>query len=314
MVVARPNKAKEAWDILTNIVKDNKRTHASTLKTELRSIQLGTLSMEAYFQKIKSLVTTLTSLDCVVNDKDVTVRSLLVAEEMRLKTKEVALPADSFPYGFLKAQTGLYPSIFVSDGHSIPVTNTGHSILPTLTQPLHLNNVLITPHIVKNLIYVHQFVRENNCTIEFDSFGFSVKDFMTRRVLLRCDSTGDLYPVTAPSPIPHVFLVIQHTWHQRLGHLGIDKHNQSKVDLENKTDAENTVIQNKYHLVAKGYGQEEGIDFEESLAPVARLEAVRIFMAYAAQKKFPIFQMDVKTAFLNGPLKEEVLYNSQMVF
>ncbi|GJU95398.1 ribonuclease H-like domain-containing protein [Tanacetum coccineum] len=191
--------------------------------------------------------------------------------------------------------SGLYPSIFVGDGHSIPVTNTGHSILPTLTQPLHLNNVLITPHIVKNLIYVHQFVRENNCTIEFDSFGFSVKDFMTRRVLLRCDSTGDLYPVTDPSPIPH-------------------KHNQSKVDLENKTDAENTVIQNKYHLVAKGYGQEEGIDFEESLAPVARLEAVRIFMAYAAQKKFPIFQMDVKTAFLNGPLKEEVLYNSQMVF
>ncbi|GJR95614.1 hypothetical protein Tco_0267788 [Tanacetum coccineum] len=45
-------------------------------------------------------------------------------------------------------------------------------------------------------------------------------DFLTRRVLLRCDSTGDLYPVTSPSPIPHAFLVSQHTWHQRLGHLG----------------------------------------------------------------------------------------------
>ncbi|GJY49492.1 retrovirus-related pol polyprotein from transposon TNT 1-94, partial [Tanacetum coccineum] len=75
---------------------------------------------------------------------------------------------------------------------------------------------------------------------------------------------------------------------------------------KNKTDAENTVIQNKSRLVAKGYRQEEGIDFEESFAPVARLEAVRIFMAYAAHKNFPIFQMDVKTAFLNGPLKEEV--------
>nr|GEV60370.1 reverse transcriptase domain-containing protein [Tanacetum cinerariifolium] len=52
--------------------------------------------------------------------------------------------------------------------------------------------------------------------------------------------------------------------------------------------------------------QEEGIDFEESFAPVARLEAVRIFIAYAAHKSFPIFQRDVKTAFLNGPLKEEV--------
>nr|GFB16586.1 hypothetical protein [Tanacetum cinerariifolium] len=50
----------------------------------------------------------------------------------------------------------------------------------------------------------------------------------------------------------------------------------------------------------------QGIDFEESFAPVARLEAVRIFIAYAAHKSFPIYRMDVKTAFLNGPLKEEV--------
>ncbi|GJW98048.1 ribonuclease H-like domain-containing protein [Tanacetum coccineum] len=116
--------------------------------------------------------------------------------------------------------TCMYPSISVGDGHSIPVTNTGHSILPTPTKSLHLNNVLITPHIVKNLIFVHQFVRDNNCTIEFDAFGFSVKDFLTRRVLLRCDSTRDIYPVTAPSPIPHAFLVSQHMWHQRLGHPG----------------------------------------------------------------------------------------------
>ncbi|GKA58198.1 retrovirus-related pol polyprotein from transposon TNT 1-94 [Tanacetum coccineum] len=73
---------------------------------------------------------------------------------------------------------------------------------------------------------------------------------------------------------------------------------------KNKTDAENTVIQNKSRLVAKGYGQEEGIDFEESFTPVARLEAVRIFVAYAAHKNFLIFQMDVKTAFLNDILKK----------
>ncbi|GKB86801.1 retrovirus-related pol polyprotein from transposon TNT 1-94 [Tanacetum coccineum] len=75
---------------------------------------------------------------------------------------------------------------------------------------------------------------------------------------------------------------------------------------KNKTDAKNTVIRNKSRLVAKGYGQEEGINFEESFAPVARLKAVRFFMAYAAHKNFPIYQMVVKTAFLNGPLKEEV--------
>ncbi|GJS59257.1 retrovirus-related pol polyprotein from transposon TNT 1-94 [Tanacetum coccineum] len=69
-------------------------------------------------------------------------------------------------------------------------------------------------------------------------------------------------------------------------------------------------LQNKTHLMAKGYKQEEGIDFEESFALVARLEAVRMFIAYAAHKNITIFQMDVKTAFLNGPLKEEV-YVSQ---
>ncbi|GJT18271.1 retrovirus-related pol polyprotein from transposon TNT 1-94 [Tanacetum coccineum] len=79
---------------------------------------------------------------------------------------------------------------------------------------------------------------------------------------------------------------------------------------KNKCDAENIVVRNKTRLVAKGYRQEEGIDFEESFAPVARLEAVRMFIAYAAHKNITIFQMDVKTAFLNGLLKEEV-YVSQ---
>nr|GEY83649.1 retrovirus-related Pol polyprotein from transposon TNT 1-94 [Tanacetum cinerariifolium] len=70
-------------------------------------------------------------------------------------------------------------------------------------------------------------------------------------------------------------------------------------------DEDQTVIRNKARLVAKRYAQEEGIDFEESFAPVARLDVVRIFIAYAAHKSFPIYQMDVKTTFLNGPLKEE---------
>ncbi|GJR81751.1 retrovirus-related pol polyprotein from transposon TNT 1-94 [Tanacetum coccineum] len=62
-----------------------------------------------------------------------------------------------------------------------------------------------------------------------------------------------------------------------------------------------------WELIDKPFGKmEEGIDFEESFAPVARLEAVRIFVAHAAHKSFPIYQMDVKMAFLNGPLKEEV--------
>nr|GEV45437.1 retrovirus-related Pol polyprotein from transposon TNT 1-94 [Tanacetum cinerariifolium] len=66
---------------------------------------------------------------------------------------------------------------------------------------------------------------------------------------------------------------------------------------KNEKDEEQTVIRHKARLVAKGYAQEEGIDFKESFAPVARLEAVRIFIAYAAHKSFLIYQMDVKTTF-----------------
>nr|GEY00319.1 hypothetical protein [Tanacetum cinerariifolium] len=103
-----------------------------------------------------------------------------------------------------------------------------------------------------------------------------------------------------------------HEFHQK--HHSSDKWTQNnpieqvivKWIWKNKTDAENTVIRNKSRLVAKGYGQEEGIDFEESFAPVGRLEAVRIFVAYLAHKNFPIYEMDVKTAFLNGSLKKEV--------
>nr|GEW21643.1 hypothetical protein [Tanacetum cinerariifolium] len=71
-------------------------------------------------------------------------------------------------------------------------------------------------------------------------------------------------------------------------------------------DEEQTVIRNKSRLVVRGYHQEEGIDFEESFALVARMEAIRIFLAYAAHKSFSVFQMDVKTAFLHGSLKEDV--------
>nr|GFB38389.1 retrovirus-related Pol polyprotein from transposon TNT 1-94 [Tanacetum cinerariifolium] len=76
--------------------------------------------------------------------------------------------------------------------------------------------------------------------------------------------------------------------------------------FNNKYDEEQTVIRNKSRLVVRGYRQEKGIDFEESFAPIARMEAIQIFLAYAAHKSFTVFQMDVKTAFLHGSLKEDV--------
>nr|GFA68296.1 retrovirus-related Pol polyprotein from transposon TNT 1-94 [Tanacetum cinerariifolium] len=77
-----------------------------------------------------------------------------------------------------------------------------------------------------------------------------------------------------------------------------------------KLDEYGEILKNKARLVAKGYRQEVGIDFEESFAPVARLEAIRIFIAHAVSRNMLIYQMDVKTAFLNGELNE-VVYVSQ---
>nr|GFA88103.1 retrovirus-related Pol polyprotein from transposon TNT 1-94 [Tanacetum cinerariifolium] len=76
--------------------------------------------------------------------------------------------------------------------------------------------------------------------------------------------------------------------------------------FKNKHDEEQTVIQNKSRLVVRGYRQEEGIDFNESFALVARMKAIKIFLAYAAHKSFSVFQMDVKNTFLHGLLKEDM--------
>ncbi|GJZ77491.1 retrovirus-related pol polyprotein from transposon TNT 1-94 [Tanacetum coccineum] len=73
-----------------------------------------------------------------------------------------------------------------------------------------------------------------------------------------------------------------------------------------KTNEFGRVLKNKARLVGQGFRQEEGIDFEESFAPVARIEVIRIFVANAAHKNMMIYQMDVKTDFLNGELQEEV--------
>nr|GFA53602.1 retrovirus-related Pol polyprotein from transposon TNT 1-94 [Tanacetum cinerariifolium] len=81
---------------------------------------------------------------------------------------------------------------------------------------------------------------------------------------------------------------------------------KTKRIFKNKKDESNLVIQNKARLVAVGYSQQEGIDYDETFAPVARIEAIRLFLAYAAHKDFKVFQMDVKTMFLNGILKKEV--------
>jgi hypothetical protein len=74
------------------------------------------------------------------------------------------------------------------------------------------------------------------------------------------------------------------------------------------------VTRNKARLVCKGYAQIEGIDFEETFSPIARMEAIRLFLAYACSKNVKVYQMDVKSAFLNGDLKKKSTLNNQKDF
>nr|GFD37346.1 copia protein [Tanacetum cinerariifolium] len=81
---------------------------------------------------------------------------------------------------------------------------------------------------------------------------------------------------------------------------------KTKWIFKNNKDESILIIRNQASLIAVGYSQQEGIDYDETFAPVARIKAIRLFLAYVAHKDFTVFQIDVKTTFLNGILKEEV--------
>jgi hypothetical protein len=97
-----------------------------------------------------------------------------------------------------------------------------------LSGQFYLNNVLVTPDIIKNLLFVRQFTTDNNCSMEFDLFGLSVKDLNSRNTILRCNSSGPLYTISlptarAPPATTHYALDASASlWHQRLGHPGPD--------------------------------------------------------------------------------------------
>jgi hypothetical protein len=114
-------------------------------------------------------------------------------------------------------------NIVVGNGSLLPVTHTGSVTFPATCGPLHLNNVLVSPHLIKNLISVRQFTIENRCSVEFDPSGFSVKDLKTQNVIARCNSSGPLYPLLSSvfRPLALTAGVSSSTlWHRRLGHLG----------------------------------------------------------------------------------------------
>jgi hypothetical protein len=87
-------------------------------------------------------------------------------------------------------------SIIVGNGKRIPVKTHGSSMLDINSAKFVLNSILVAPSIVRNLLYVRQFTCDNGGSIEFDAFGFSIKEPRTGRVILHCNSSGDLYTLS----------------------------------------------------------------------------------------------------------------------
>uniref|UniRef100_A0A1J3ITL3 Retrovirus-related Pol polyprotein from transposon TNT 1-94-like beta-barrel domain-containing protein n=1 Tax=Noccaea caerulescens TaxID=107243 RepID=A0A1J3ITL3_NOCCA len=114
------------------------------------------------------------------------------------------------------------PIVTVGNGSSLPVIAKGFTSFPTSSRPLYLQKILLCPGILKNLVSVRQFTKDNSCSIEFDHLGFLVKDLCTRAPIIRCDIKGPLYSIKSPSP--HQALVANtigtKVWHCRLGHPG----------------------------------------------------------------------------------------------
>jgi hypothetical protein len=108
----------------------------------------------------------------------------------------------------------LNTSIIIGNGAPLPVHRMGPSMIPTSSSPLNLCNVLISPHLIKNLISVHALTRDNFVSATFDPFGFSIKDLITGTIMLRCDSSDELYPLrtsTNKGLTSHSFPVICNT-------------------------------------------------------------------------------------------------------
>jgi histone deacetylase 1/2 len=113
-----------------------------------------------------------------------------------------------------------FSSITLGDGSTIPIYCVGHTTIPSPTKPLLLRDVLVAPALIKNLISVRQFTRDNLVSVEFDYFGLSVKDYLTKAEIARFNSSGDLYTIHGTSTVaqPSSMLASVELWHQRLGH------------------------------------------------------------------------------------------------
>jgi hypothetical protein len=114
-----------------------------------------------------------------------------------------------------------FPPVIVGNGSHLCVSHLGSSTLPTNARSLSINDILVAPNIIQDLLSVRKLTRDNLISMEFDPWGLSCKDLRTRALLLRTNSDGDLYPLLPPSS--STLLTTQaasELWHRRLGTSG----------------------------------------------------------------------------------------------
>ncbi|GKC88743.1 ribonuclease H-like domain-containing protein [Tanacetum coccineum] len=265
MIIDDSTIAHGVWKRLKDIFHDNKHARVIQLDDEIDNMAIGNLFVNDYFQELKSKANRLANLGSKVSDESLftyaingarskfsevsriirhweklptfdETRSMILLEEQDWlnQQQEPTWNMDIEASSHLADNTGmltyfsnqsLYKSVFIGNGQSIPMTNTGHSLLHMPQKPLHLHHVLVTPNSIKNLISVRKFTHDNDVSVEFDAYGFSVKDYQTRQLLLCSDSIGDLYYVTQQPSSTNAFalLTLSPTMcHKRLGHPGED--------------------------------------------------------------------------------------------
>ncbi|KAJ9555239.1 hypothetical protein OSB04_009853 [Centaurea solstitialis] len=224
----------------------------------------------------------------------------------------------------------LSQKIVVGNGQSIPVLGQGTKYLPKPFPPFILKNVLYSPKLVKNLISVRRFTTDNSVSVEFDPFGFLVKDYKTKRPLLRCNSSGDLYPLVLGSSLSQptaLTAIYAQLWHHRLGHPGRSNGTWELVPrssdmnvirsmwlYKHKYMSDGSLERYKARLVCDGRSQQVGIDCGETFSPVVKPATIRTVLSITLSNQWSVHQLDVTNAFLHGNLNETVYMHQPMGF
>ncbi|KAJ9537899.1 hypothetical protein OSB04_030632 [Centaurea solstitialis] len=224
---------------------------------------------------------------------------------MSLQQPDDAWYMDTGATSHLTNNRGIFPKLFnlstpqvvlASNGTRMPIHGYGNTTTPPPHRLFTLKNVLYTPHIIKNLISIRQFTNDNHVSVEFDPFGFSVKDLNTghllRDAIVRALSTRSLLP---PLLQNHLSLLLRYLLLHGITDLAIPDH-PDNGDLERY----------KARLVVNGKSQEVRVDCDETFSPVVKPATIRTVLSIALGRNWPIHQLDVKNVFLHGNLKETV--------